>query len=137
MRPSRFVSLSGALLICFSGRASAVQPNSVEMAAAQGWTREHLLGEAASLPFSFTFGGRPSAELLKLWPREQSTRKRNPWRSVQARSDAVFAEQGHENETVEDRSYIMELNVDLQHFSDMPQLPRPIPIHQRKMSAVI
>ena len=52
-------------------------------------------------------------------------------------TEAVFAEQDHENETVEDRSYIMELNVNLQHFSNMPQLPRPIPIHECKMSAVI
>jgi len=75
MRNSRIVNLVGVLLICFSGRAWAVQPNSIEMTAAQEWISEHLRGETAALPFSFTFGGKPSAELLDRWPLEQSTSK--------------------------------------------------------------
>ena len=42
---------------------------------AQQWMGEHLRGEVAALPFSFTFGGKTSAELLNSWPLEQSTSK--------------------------------------------------------------
>jgi alpha-galactosidase len=42
---------------------------------ARNWSSEHLGGDPAALPFSFTFGGRPSAELLNRWPLEQSTSK--------------------------------------------------------------
>ena len=75
MRYSRTVNLVALSLICFSGRGWAVQPNSIEMTAAQEWTREHLRGETAALPFSFTFGGKPAAKLLDSWPLERSTIK--------------------------------------------------------------
>jgi len=75
MRYSRIVNLTGVSLICFVGRAWAVQPNSMEMAAARKWMGEHLHGGTAALPFSFTFGGKPSAELLDSWSRKRSTSK--------------------------------------------------------------
>jgi len=81
MRYARFVCLLGVLLIGFSDRARAVQPNSVEMAAVQKWIVEHLRDDPAAVPFSFTFGGRPSTELLKRWPLKQGTSKLDEWRT--------------------------------------------------------
>ena len=48
-----------------------MQITAEEMTTARRWTAEHFDGKAAALPFSFTYGGRPSAELLASWPYEQ------------------------------------------------------------------
>ena len=69
------VSLVVALFLCLTGPAWAVSPNAEELGAAQRWSSVHLGGDPAALPFSFTFGGRPSNELLKRWPLEQSTKR--------------------------------------------------------------
>ena len=75
MRYGWIVNWVGVLLICVSGRAWAVQPNALEMAAAQEWIRGHLHGETAALPFSFTFAGKSAAESLNGWQLERGTIK--------------------------------------------------------------
>ena len=67
------VSLAVALSLCLASPAWAVSPNTEELDNARNWSSEHLGGDPAALPFSFTFGGRSSAELLNRWPLEQST----------------------------------------------------------------
>ena len=40
------------------------------------WVKRHLLDpNAPRLPFSFVFGGKPSAELLAVWPKKAENRK--------------------------------------------------------------
>ncbi len=75
MRYPSTVSLVGVLLICLIGRVWGVEPNSVEMKTAREWVGGHFRGEAAALPFSFTFDGKPSAELLDDWTLEKTTSK--------------------------------------------------------------
>jgi len=73
MNRHMIVSLAVALSLCLASPAGAVSPNTEELDNARNWSSEHLGGDPAALPFSFTFGGRPSAELLNRWPLEQST----------------------------------------------------------------
>jgi len=57
-----------------SVQATAVTPE--EMAAAGHWTAAKLTGgERPEPPFSFTYGGRPSSELLKTWEFKRDARK--------------------------------------------------------------
>ncbi|MBN1420858.1 MAG: alpha-galactosidase, partial [Planctomycetes bacterium] len=45
-----------------------------EIEAAAVWAQEHLLGKAASVPFTFIYDGRPSSELLGSWERTEAAR---------------------------------------------------------------
>ena len=49
-------------------------PTHEELTHAQEWTQRHLSEDVAALPFSFLYGGRPSAELLSPWALETETR---------------------------------------------------------------
>jgi len=68
-----FVSFS----ILFAGEVSAMTPNKQEMKEASQWSQGRL-GAARrkpDLPFSFTYGGRSSRDLLKEWRLERKTRR--------------------------------------------------------------
>ena len=71
-------SMAIVVLLAFcmlSVSARALAPSADETAAARHWM-ETAFGEAAPAPpFSFTFGGRPSSELLKSWKMERATSK--------------------------------------------------------------
>ena len=76
LRPNVLSSLAGAavLWITASRLASATSPSPDEMAAAQSWMAAKFMGTTESRSkahdepfFSFTYNGRPSAELLKTW----------------------------------------------------------------------
>ena len=58
--------------------APAVTVTPQEMSEARGWVAAHLGrtadGKAPTPPFSFIYGGRPSAELLKDWKYEQASK---------------------------------------------------------------
>jgi alpha-galactosidase len=57
----------------WSGIAAAVSPNAAELAASRGWAAAKL--ESGAEPFfSFTYGGKPSAELLKEWEVQRASR---------------------------------------------------------------
>jgi alpha-galactosidase len=69
-----------AALVALSPRlATAVRPTSDEMAAARRWVAGYLKeGQAAKTPeafFSFNYGGKPSAALLKTWERQEASRR--------------------------------------------------------------
>lgn len=69
-----FASLAGAALASEPPPATAATD---EFAEARAWFdqfRAAAPGAAAQLPFSFTYGGRPAAELLAAWPARQTER---------------------------------------------------------------
>ena len=68
-------SVAAALLLCLTSPTWAVSPNTEELTAARRWLSEHLSGNTTALPFSFTFDGKPSSELLKNWQLLRSSRK--------------------------------------------------------------
>lgn len=55
--------VAGGLLF----RASAALPARAEMKVRDKWLARHVDGKTAALPFSFTYGGRASRELLPTW----------------------------------------------------------------------
>ena len=61
--------------VCFSWPALAVSPTPGEMAACRAWFDRHLGPNAATLPFSFSYAGRPSSDLLGLWRAERVVEK--------------------------------------------------------------
>lgn len=61
------------LLVMLPQLAHAVYASPDEMAEAHRWVAAKF--EKAEPPFSFTYGGRPSAELLKTWKLDRKTRK--------------------------------------------------------------
>jgi alpha-galactosidase len=97
--PSTLILL--ALSACIAVSAAAGSPSRTEMASARGWARAHLQAGAEALPFSFTYGGKPSAQLLAAWPCKRSAEKlesgrtrttttwTDPAGGLQVRCDAV------------------------------------------------
>jgi alpha-galactosidase len=66
------------LLMMLRCQASAVTVTPAEMGEARAWAAAHFEvaeGKTAAFPFSFIYGGHPSADLLKAWKLERSTRK--------------------------------------------------------------
>jgi alpha-galactosidase len=53
---------------------NAAVPTAAELGAAKRWVQASLLTEKARWPFSFTYGGQPSAALFGTWKRECRTR---------------------------------------------------------------
>jgi len=63
-----------AVLGIMASAAQAVAPTASERELANRFA-ERLSGEAAGLPFSFTYAGKPSSEWLKAWKRSESTER--------------------------------------------------------------
>jgi alpha-galactosidase len=61
--------------------ASEIKPTREEMRVQQSWLRQHFLGNKIDLPFSFTYGGKSSGELLAAWPRTAASRKLDAFRT--------------------------------------------------------
>ena len=61
------VLVTAALSGAPSGRGYAAVPSPEEMSAAEKWTGARFRSGAPALPFSFTYGGRPSSRLLPAW----------------------------------------------------------------------
>ena len=59
----------------FSCCAFAVSPTSDEMASRRAWFDRHLGPNAATLPFSFSYAGRSSSDLLSSWHAEREVEK--------------------------------------------------------------
>ncbi len=53
--------------------AHAISVSPEEMKACREWVSAHLQSGPADVPFSFTFGGRPSSELLPTWHVERAS----------------------------------------------------------------
>jgi alpha-galactosidase len=74
------LAIASLLSASFSVHAVTVAPD--ELAAARRWTAARfegvVPGKAAELPFSFVYGGRTSAELLKGWALERSSTNVEP-----------------------------------------------------------
>jgi alpha-galactosidase len=66
-----------AAMACLAAPAPAVSPNPAEMAEAQRWAKmfENLPQSKEEPFFSFTYDGKPSAELLAQWERKRTNRK--------------------------------------------------------------
>jgi len=64
-----------AALLCFGAQARAVKPTDDEMGAASAWVQANLGPAAASHPFAFTYNSQASADILRAWKRELTTRK--------------------------------------------------------------
>ena len=60
--------LLGVAMITTSAFAITVEPQ--EMARKDDWVKKHLLSDKGSMPFSFKYGGRASADLLPSWERK-------------------------------------------------------------------
>ena len=64
--------LAACLILGLAVQARAVSPTADEMASAKRFATEHLSSaQAANLPYSFVYGGRPSSELLPTWTRQE------------------------------------------------------------------
>ena len=70
---------AGILFMALGVKMQAVTVTTTEMSAARQWVAGHWEGVGESntpaLPFSFRYGGRPSADLLKGWKYERSSKK--------------------------------------------------------------
>jgi alpha-galactosidase len=74
MRRATFFVLSAAAMMLASISAlAAVNPKDLHWK--DDWTKKHLLGDAAVVPFSFVYDGQPSASLLPLWPKKDQEEK--------------------------------------------------------------
>ena len=86
-RPSR-VCAAWCVLLALSGlghQAWAVAPTAEEMEAAKQFAAEKLFSaDSAKLPFSFTYGGKPSSELLNAWQRQETSETLDQAREVGA-----------------------------------------------------
>jgi alpha-galactosidase len=65
------VLILGGLLL----QSSAAAPASAEIKLRRQWVAKHFDAKAGALPFSFTYGGRPAAELLPTWKLERASAK--------------------------------------------------------------
>lgn len=67
--------ITAVLTILCVQYAAAVSPSPAEMAEARTWTAAHFEDATTLVPFfSFTYGGKPSAELLKTWELKRNKR---------------------------------------------------------------
>lgn len=67
--------------IPYVGAADAVKPD--EMRPKDEWVKQYLSDSATRFPFSFNYGGQPSAELLAAWPQKSETHKLDDARTQQ------------------------------------------------------
>ncbi len=73
------------LLLATAQRVDAVAPTAEEMAEARRWVAAHWeTAYVSQLPFSFTYGGKSSTELLKTWQPKHEVRKLDSRRSEHA-----------------------------------------------------
>jgi alpha-galactosidase len=54
---------------------NAITATSAEMRQESAWSRRHLFNPKPEVPFSFTYGGRPSVEFLAAWPVKTERRR--------------------------------------------------------------
>ncbi|MGC8642018.1 MAG: hypothetical protein ACP5XB_19305, partial [Isosphaeraceae bacterium] len=75
MLPRRLIVLSVIAACLVADAASAIEPSTNERGAAGAWVQGTLESRAAaSLPFSFGYGGKPSGGLIGSWKRDVSVR---------------------------------------------------------------
>jgi alpha-galactosidase len=67
--------VAGALVLLGCVHALAVKPTAAEIARSRTWLTNAAADGTASLPFSFTYGGRPSAEVLSGWTFDHTVRR--------------------------------------------------------------
>lgn len=91
-----------ALISCISKQAWAVKPTPEEMTVSKQWIAENLASEVPLPPFSFKYGGQPSADLLNGWQidctqknldenrTEHTLEFTDPNTGLEVRSEAIF-----------------------------------------------
>ena len=109
MNRLRIIRPALTVVLFLTGPVWALAPNAEEMATARRWIANHLSGDANTVPFSFTFGGESSRELVKNWPLQRSSRKLDDQRT------------GHTLVYTDPRSK-MELRCEAIEYHDFPTL---------------
>ena len=85
----RMLNLTGVMVLLIlsggsAGAAGFVQPE--ELHQRDLWAGENLFApQAKMLPFSFSYGGKPSAQLLAEWPMKQTSAKLDAFRTQHTR----------------------------------------------------
>lgn len=74
------------LLAIAVGASCALVPSDRERTASRLWFSQHVTGAIADVPFSFTYGGVPSAALLPHWKEARTTRRLDARRTQQVRT---------------------------------------------------
>ncbi len=80
MRARLLLGIAVASWLTSPLRAQSASPSPEEMAQARQWTAAKLANGGQPF-FSFTYGGKPSAELLKGWEFERASRRLDQWRT--------------------------------------------------------
>lgn len=70
-----------ALLAWAQSVAGGAGPDRAEISAARKWGDSHLAARDGTLPFSFTYDGKPSASMLASWPVKSDRRRLGPART--------------------------------------------------------
>lgn len=81
MHPYRLVCLAVVAAGYSSCPALAVAPTPDETASCRAWCDRHLGPKATTIPFSFTYAGRPSRDLLGSWRADRAIEKLDSDRS--------------------------------------------------------
>ncbi len=99
--------LACAFLAAACPAATSATPTKAERADAHKWVNTHILGDAAAVPFSFTYGGQSSRELLATWKRA-------------ARAAKIDAARTTRTVTWTDPATGLEVRLDVLEFADVP-----------------
>ena len=67
--------LCNAVGIAYAGQSPAALPTAQEIETAETWVKKNLSAQTEQPPFSFVYGGKSSADMLKKWKVERETRK--------------------------------------------------------------
>ena len=84
MKPT--LPLLTALLLAPLAALHAAAPTSEEITAATQWAQSNVFAESAKLPFTFTFAGKTSDELLRDWQRTDASRRLDDRRHERTRT---------------------------------------------------
>src|ERR1017187_8597504 len=104
------ILITAAVIGVLCPRASAVaQPSADAEVAAAKWTRAHFTSTTAALPFSFTYGGKASAGLLRQW-------------KFQKQSSSLDEYREQETFTYSDPSTHLEVRCVMVRYKDYPSV---------------
>jgi len=73
----RLITFCVFFMFSACGSVYAVNPNAQETSQAGNWLKERFLSDKPAVPFSFTYGGVSSTELLPKWPLKRKTERVN------------------------------------------------------------
>jgi len=80
MKPTVVLSILTLAVLGVAQSVRAVAPTPDELATAKAWVQDNLTADHVRKPFSFGYGGKPSADMLNGWRLTQETRELDPQR---------------------------------------------------------